>query len=114
MVRSAGLAPASPEWQTDILLLNDDRKRWRRGPPTSIRAALILTKKEQTPLPALSSSHPQDWFHGGSFGVYGTPPGASMSVMQTCSHKPFLVGNNQGGNRTILTLRANPSSGRAA
>jgi hypothetical protein len=40
----------------------------------SIRAA--SDKKEQTPLPVLSNSHPQDWFHGGSFGVCGTPPDA--------------------------------------
>ena len=26
MVRSAGLAPASPDWHSGILLLNDDRK----------------------------------------------------------------------------------------
>jgi hypothetical protein len=25
MVRSAGVAPASPDWHTGILLLNDDR-----------------------------------------------------------------------------------------
>jgi hypothetical protein len=26
MVRSAGLAPASPDWHSGILLLNDERK----------------------------------------------------------------------------------------
>ena len=30
MVRSAGLAPASPDWHSGILLLNDDREM-RRG-----------------------------------------------------------------------------------
>ena len=29
-MRSAGLAPASSDWQSDILLLNDDRKRAAR------------------------------------------------------------------------------------
>jgi hypothetical protein len=46
----------------------------------SIRAA--SDKKEQTPLPVLSNSHPQDWFHGGSFGVCGTPPICAPLVMQ--------------------------------
>ena len=61
MVRSAGLAPASSDWHSDILLLNDDREG-RRG-LRSMRTRAAYDKKEQTPLPTRTqSSHPQDDF----------------------------------------------------
>ena len=62
MVRSAGIAPASPDWHSGILLLDDDREM-RRGCYVRTRAA--YDKKEQTPLPlrhSLSQAHPQENF----------------------------------------------------
>jgi hypothetical protein len=68
MVRSAGIAPASPDWQPGILLLDDDRKWAARAEVP----APHTTKKEQTPLPSLLKT--PTGFLGGSFGVSGTPP----------------------------------------
>ena len=42
MVRSAGLAPASPDWHSGILLLNDERERAAR---TATNAPAPLTTK---------------------------------------------------------------------
>src|SRR5437867_3736362 len=64
--RSAGIAPASPEWRSGILLLNDDRNRKRRRSHIWVNACAAYDKKERTPLPRLLASHPQD-FSGGSF-----------------------------------------------
>ncbi len=72
MVRSAGIAPASPDWHTGILLLNDGRmtarpvraalwkivERGRHGLPP---ARAPVCTKERTPLPRLSAPHPQDF-----------------------------------------------------
>ena len=59
MVRSAGIAPASPDWHSGILLLDDDRKWAARV----VTPAPHTTKKEQTPLPTRNlSSHPQEDF----------------------------------------------------
>ena len=52
MVRTAGLAPASPDWQTGILLLNDDRENECGAGCCMSTPAPLTTKKEQTPLPS--------------------------------------------------------------
>lgn len=66
MVRLAGFAPTSSEWQSDILLLNDNRKRERAVirpvPKNSADQACPIGRhdypgnmagiKEQTPLPS--------------------------------------------------------------
>ena len=58
LVQPAGFAPASSEWRSEILAL----ERWlQRQKRTNTAATLFLT------------SHPLV-FHGGSFGVSGTPP----------------------------------------
>ena len=58
MVRSAGLAPASPDWHSSILLLNDDREMWR-----GLSGPRRLRQKEQKPLPTRNlSPHPQENF----------------------------------------------------
>ena len=56
MVRSAGFAPASPDWHSGILLLNDDRKRSGAEPWSELRAT--YDNKERTPLPRLVSVAP--------------------------------------------------------
>ena len=61
MVRSAGIAPASPDWHSGILLLDDDREWAARDASLHTRAA--YDKKEQTPLPTRNlSSHPLENF----------------------------------------------------
>jgi hypothetical protein len=52
-VRSAGLAPASPDWHSGILLLNDDRKNEAARLMLDARRRAAIDNKEQTPLPAL-------------------------------------------------------------
>ena len=81
MVRSAGIAPASPDWHTGILLLNDDRDDenvGERGPvrgPDLARAPCVY--KERTPLPRRLAPHPQDF--SADVSVFkGTPPGGSL------------------------------------
>ncbi len=80
MVRSAGVAPASPDWHTGILLLNDDRDgaqprkrdcatvKWRARADQgtcSVRALCVQrTNTAAAPLGAAPAG-----FLGGSFGV---------------------------------------------
>ena len=60
LVRPAGIAPASPDWHTGILLLNDGRIKKERHPDDgqAARPGGGMCKKEQTPLPHLSVPHP--------------------------------------------------------
>jgi hypothetical protein len=51
--------------------------------------------KEQTPLPPLLRSHPQDSFHGGSFGVSGTPPTKPLMPAAVRSRRCPSVGNGR-------------------
>ncbi len=46
MVRSAGIAPASPDWQPGILLLNDDREMAAQV-LHRLPAPLYMTKKNE-------------------------------------------------------------------
>src|SRR4051794_24062718 len=80
MVAASGIAPDSPRLQRGAnlsqlhshlggTLLYMTRAR-------AVNPRRMIDKKEQTPLPTRLSSHPLDSFHGGSFGVSGTPPGA--------------------------------------
>ena len=73
MVRSAGIAPASPDWHSGILLLNDDRKMSGAGGDT---CAAYDKKRTNTAANSELEFAPAGRFHGGSFGVSGTPPGA--------------------------------------
>jgi hypothetical protein len=59
MVRSAGLAPAFPEWKSGILLLDDDR---------------IVKNENKHRCQSGVGLAPAGKFLGGSFGVSGTPP----------------------------------------
>ena len=47
MVRSAGVAPASPDWHTGILLLNDDRKNGSAGGTDHRPPALLCVQKNE-------------------------------------------------------------------
>jgi hypothetical protein len=98
MVRPAGYAPASQHWQCRILLVDHGREKREgsagpgqipmprrshyknvrpHGQPATHQVAAIrrtaIHNKERTPLRALVFSYPQV-FHGGCFGVSGTPP----------------------------------------
>src|SRR5471030_692318 len=98
MVQPAGYAPASQRWRRHVLATGpwprkrersagpgqipmprrslDKIVRSRRQPTTHHVAAIRRTaihNKERTPLRALVFSYPQV-FHGGCFGVSGTPP----------------------------------------
>jgi hypothetical protein len=59
LVRSAGLAPAFPEWKSGILLLDDDR---------------IVKNENKHRCQSGDGLAPAGRFLGGSFGVSGTPP----------------------------------------
>ena len=65
MVRPAGLAPASSEWKSDVLLLDDDR----------IINEYINKHRYQFS----DELVPAGKFLGGSFGVSGTPPSVMNS-----------------------------------
>jgi hypothetical protein len=87
VVRSAGIAPASPDWHSGILLLNDEREKMSGAGGNWCAPAPHTTKKEQTPLSVpVRNSHPLDSFHGGCFGVSGTPPVRDMD----CLAKPLV------------------------
>lgn len=72
-IRSAGIAPASPDWHSGILLLNDDRKR----DTAEIVGCAHLTKKNEHHCPRTSSGRTRWNFHGG------------LSVFQ--AHLPFSL-----------------------
>src|SRR5947209_4354115 len=74
LVRSAGFAPASPDWHSGILLLNDDRKKLAHTRFIPLRQ---LTEKNEHRCHRhhlMSGGTRRGLFHGGSFGVSGTPP----------------------------------------
>ena len=92
MVRSAGVAPASPRWQRDILLLNHERAirgGSRIAPPTphvvTGRRQRQNTNKERTPSPRTQSAWPRV-FSVDRFGVIGhTFQEALLSLKWICA-----------------------------
>jgi len=58
MVRSAGVAPASSEWRSGILLLNDGRN----GAARAVMPAPLTTKKNKHHCKLGLSSHPLENF----------------------------------------------------
>jgi hypothetical protein len=74
MVRPAGIAPASPDWHSGILLLNDSREIIVSGAGGDWLHTRAANDKKNKHLCKLVWFAPAGKFHGGSFGVSGTPP----------------------------------------
>jgi len=76
LVRSAGIAPASPGWHAGILLLKDDRNRAARD-VTKVHPRRIRQKRTNTAassLPKLEGGHTR-WIYSADLSVFtGTPP----------------------------------------
>ena len=70
LVRSPGIALGHAPWQGAILLLNHNREIKRAGSVIALPAHAISTKNKHL----LLSCDTNPRFHGGSFGVWGTPP----------------------------------------
>lgn len=68
--RPAGIAPASPEWRSGVLLLDDGRiKRSGAGNAALRQCPAPLTTKKNKHRCQLGELTPAGRFHGGSFGV---------------------------------------------
>ena len=77
LVRSAGIAPASPGWHPGILLLKDDRERAARVLATTAHPRRIRQKRTNTAASrALTkSTRHTRWIYSADLSVFtGTPP----------------------------------------
>ena len=101
LVRSAGIAPASPDWHSGILLLNDDRER--SGAEPWSEPCATYDNKERTPLPPGTSNVPGRTrrISLADVSVFtGTPPTKPL-VYETLAWDLFALnkGGGMGGQR---------------
>ena len=75
MVRSAGLAPAFPEWKSGILLLDDDR---------------IVKMKTNTAASPVMDSHPQDNFSADLSVFQAHLPWHKLYIIASCRSLWFV------------------------
>jgi hypothetical protein len=78
LVRPAGIAPASPDWHSGILLLNDDRER--SGAEPWLEPCATYDRKERTPLPRWLSVAPAGCFTADVSVFTGTPPTKPLAL----------------------------------
>jgi len=72
MVRLPGIAPGLPPWRGGILAVKAQPRKLEGPGEVLTLPALRHFNKEQTPLGDRFDPNPR--FHGGCFGVWGTPP----------------------------------------
>jgi hypothetical protein len=75
VVRLPGVAPGHSPWRGDILLLNHSRMEIKGPGLVSVPTHAISTKNKHL----LLSCDTNPRFHGGSFGVWGTPPAQPLN-----------------------------------